>query len=97
MGKSRKQLLKQYIGLVVSEQRDARVPNQLIAVDDGHTEQQADDESTGIVGEFAAVGGGNAVGTGNISGVTAPLGTGHGKYVKANHRTDLHKRKKRQK
>lgn len=65
-----KQLLSQYIRLMVEEAHLARVPNQLVS-DDGHEGEEQPEEG---VNEFAACGGGNALAAGGIQGFSAPFG-----------------------
>lgn len=61
--------------MAVAEAHLARVPNQLVSDD----EDKAEEED---VNEFAAAGGGNSVGSGEIMGFSAPLGAGPNKRKK---------------
>lgn len=71
-------LLSQYIRLSVREAHLARVPNQLISTD----KQDGADEEGEAVSEFSGAGGGNALGSGEIMGFSAPLGTGKARKKK---------------
>ncbi len=64
-----RRLLVQYIKLCVAEAHEARVPNQLLSGEGSGTKEEVED-----VNEFAAAGGGNAIGTGGLQGFNAPLG-----------------------
>lgn len=57
-------LLREYIRAIVAEERDARVPQQLISPDSLDDEDK--EQETQEVSEFS--------GTGGVAGYTAPLG-----------------------